>query len=188
MFFFFFSSRRRHTRLTCDWSSDVCSSDLHDVRALLRLVDQLAQFICQPTVPLAGRLGSHLHRDRQEARVVPGRVALEEGLDLLGGRGRHVGLPPKRRVHRPPDKTQSSSAAGHAPRPRWWWRRSAGLIGQAQATNPASDGLSCVPLSVSAGRKYLGPPLYSSYMSAGGGSPPAAGLGPTTASVDCGTD
>src|SRR5690242_20608165 len=24
----FFSSRRRHTRLTCDWSSDVCSSDL----------------------------------------------------------------------------------------------------------------------------------------------------------------
>src|SRR6267142_3386460 len=28
MFFFFFSSRRRHTRLTCDWSSDVCSSDL----------------------------------------------------------------------------------------------------------------------------------------------------------------
>src|SRR6266571_5998268 len=24
---FFFSSRRRHTRLTCDWSSDVCSSD-----------------------------------------------------------------------------------------------------------------------------------------------------------------
>src|SRR5713101_5595062 len=29
-FFFFFSSRRRHTRLTCDWSSDVCSSDLFD--------------------------------------------------------------------------------------------------------------------------------------------------------------
>src|SRR6266571_8228842 len=26
-FYFFFSSRRRHTRLTCDWSSDVCSSD-----------------------------------------------------------------------------------------------------------------------------------------------------------------
>src|SRR6266480_7484286 len=32
MFFFFFSSRRRHTRLTCDWSSDVCSSDLDRVR------------------------------------------------------------------------------------------------------------------------------------------------------------
>src|SRR6516164_10997609 len=28
LFFFFFSSRRRHTRWNCDWSSDVCSSDL----------------------------------------------------------------------------------------------------------------------------------------------------------------
>src|SRR6266853_861269 len=30
--FFFLSSRRRHTRFDCDWSSDVCSSDLiHDL-------------------------------------------------------------------------------------------------------------------------------------------------------------
>src|SRR5438093_12295428 len=29
---FFFSSRRRHTRLVSDWSSDVCSSDLYDIR------------------------------------------------------------------------------------------------------------------------------------------------------------
>src|SRR5687768_17770470 len=28
MSFFFFSSRRRHTRCSRDWSSDVCSSDL----------------------------------------------------------------------------------------------------------------------------------------------------------------
>src|SRR5256885_4521440 len=28
---FFFSSRRRHTRLQGDWSSDVCSSDLHSL-------------------------------------------------------------------------------------------------------------------------------------------------------------
>src|SRR5438132_7370784 len=28
MVVFFFSSRRRHTRSLCDWSSDVCSSDL----------------------------------------------------------------------------------------------------------------------------------------------------------------
>src|SRR6266571_2780228 len=45
MFFFFFSSRRRHTRLTCDWSSDVCSSDLvgrlqrNKVRHLVGWVD-----------------------------------------------------------------------------------------------------------------------------------------------------
>src|SRR6266487_5605027 len=31
--FFFFSSRRRHTRWTGDWSSDVCSSDLMLVEA-----------------------------------------------------------------------------------------------------------------------------------------------------------
>src|SRR2546422_7521296 len=29
LLFFFFSSRRRHTRCSRDWSSDVCSSDLH---------------------------------------------------------------------------------------------------------------------------------------------------------------
>src|SRR6266478_8977449 len=32
--FFFFSSRRRHTRFDCDWSSDVCSSDLDAVRVI----------------------------------------------------------------------------------------------------------------------------------------------------------
>src|SRR2546430_12282518 len=31
---FFFSSRRRHTRFDCDWSSDVCSSDLPSCRCL----------------------------------------------------------------------------------------------------------------------------------------------------------
>src|SRR2546422_4553583 len=30
--FFFFSSRRRHTRCSRDWSSDVCSSDLWSYR------------------------------------------------------------------------------------------------------------------------------------------------------------
>src|SRR6266853_808437 len=35
--FFFFSSRRRHTRFDCDWSSDVCSSDLARVFAGLRM-------------------------------------------------------------------------------------------------------------------------------------------------------
>src|SRR5699024_11718834 len=33
--YFFFSSRRRHTSSKRDWSSDVCSSDLHHVAALL---------------------------------------------------------------------------------------------------------------------------------------------------------
>src|SRR5256886_13553014 len=32
---FFFSSRRRHTRFDCDWSSDVCSSDLPSLQLQL---------------------------------------------------------------------------------------------------------------------------------------------------------
>src|SRR2546430_8847944 len=37
--FFFFSSRRRHTSFDCDWSSDVCSSDL--TIALLAAIESL---------------------------------------------------------------------------------------------------------------------------------------------------
>src|SRR6266478_9244420 len=42
MFFFFFSSRRRHTRFDCDWSSDVCSSDLE------RYDGVFAERVCVP--------------------------------------------------------------------------------------------------------------------------------------------
>src|SRR5207237_1992717 len=35
---FFFSSRRRHTRFKCDWSSDVCSSDL--LKDVMRLFNE----------------------------------------------------------------------------------------------------------------------------------------------------
>src|SRR2546422_9331568 len=38
--FFFFSSRRRHTRCSRDWSSDVCSSDLDRARSRCRCPDR----------------------------------------------------------------------------------------------------------------------------------------------------
>src|SRR5205809_3968445 len=41
LFFFFFSSRRRHTRCSRDWSSDVCSSDL--CRSLQKRLDAMAE-------------------------------------------------------------------------------------------------------------------------------------------------
>src|SRR5688572_32798485 len=44
-FWFFFSSRSRHTRFDCDWSSDVCSSDLLDLpcaRNPLRAAEEVA--------------------------------------------------------------------------------------------------------------------------------------------------
>src|SRR6266480_3389995 len=58
MLLFFFSSRRRHTRLTCDLSSDVCSSDLSArVPHALRLdLDELA--VERDSVLLHGRAES----------------------------------------------------------------------------------------------------------------------------------
>src|SRR2546430_8182730 len=46
--FFFFSSRRRHTRFDCDWSSDVCSSDLdfaNFIGALSKTLDLFRRFL-----------------------------------------------------------------------------------------------------------------------------------------------
>src|SRR5690606_41133216 len=45
---FFFSSRRRHTRFSRDWSSDVCSSDL----GLLALVVSLGALLLLALRPL----------------------------------------------------------------------------------------------------------------------------------------
>src|SRR2546430_3077751 len=63
--FFFFSSRRRHTRFDCDWSSDVCSSDLLVEAVALRAVCRLAR-------PPCGRGGCEQRR--------PGCVAGAGGL------------------------------------------------------------------------------------------------------------
>src|SRR2546422_8166173 len=43
VFFFFFSSRRRHTRCSRDWSSDVCSSDLDALAGGERATEQDAE-------------------------------------------------------------------------------------------------------------------------------------------------
>src|SRR6266581_6968040 len=40
---FFFSSRRRHTRWTGDWSSDVCSSDLLRLNPRVLLLEEPSQ-------------------------------------------------------------------------------------------------------------------------------------------------
>src|SRR6266568_6720863 len=45
---FFFSSRRRHTRWNCDWSSDVCSSDLGAlVAAAMGALGEVGLRVCQ---------------------------------------------------------------------------------------------------------------------------------------------
>src|SRR5690606_39879730 len=57
---FFFSSRRRHTRFSRDWSSDVCSSDLSVMVAIgtdKEMVSYLDQ--CSALITEEGGLTSH---------------------------------------------------------------------------------------------------------------------------------
>src|SRR5260370_4119937 len=49
-YFFFFSSRRRHTRFKCDWSSDVCSSDLYTRWNLLVRSQRRRQLQARPEI------------------------------------------------------------------------------------------------------------------------------------------
>src|SRR6266581_6693374 len=75
--FFFFSSRRRHTRWTGDWSSDVCSSDLdlNDAAFYPRLRAQLNERRA------AGGSGNHLFYVSTPASVAHPII---EGLGAAG--------------------------------------------------------------------------------------------------------
>src|SRR2546430_6121487 len=52
---FFFSSRRRHTRFDCDWSSDVCSSDLKLHREVVLLAGWGRAILLQIAHPLVAQ-------------------------------------------------------------------------------------------------------------------------------------
>src|SRR2546430_3188657 len=81
VFFFFFSSRRRHTRFDCDWSSDVCSSDLKARQTAEEDAKQECQGHCTP---------EQLQADIGDRR----KNALRELIDqsLLVQRGKDMGL------------------------------------------------------------------------------------------------
>src|SRR2546429_5318569 len=66
---FFFSSRRRHTRCSRDWSSDVCSSDLEHDRGVE---------VHEGSVPGIGNTrGLHLDTTVQQPRSEERRVGKE---------------------------------------------------------------------------------------------------------------
>src|SRR2546430_5737531 len=54
---FFFSSRRRHTRFDCDWSSDVCSSDLKDILRFHAVI--WPAMLLANGLPLPGRIAAN---------------------------------------------------------------------------------------------------------------------------------
>src|SRR5256886_12526669 len=72
----FFSSRRRHTRFDCDWSSDVCSSDLidEDVGRLVALGEHAGE---QDAVVVAVGLVAE-HGDLPALAAVPREQLLDE--------------------------------------------------------------------------------------------------------------
>src|SRR5207253_7093018 len=71
----FFSRRRRHTRCTRDWSSDVCSSDLAEQTELALLIQELE-------AAEAGYLTPATERLRRERGVLEGQNRTLEGLAL----------------------------------------------------------------------------------------------------------
>src|SRR5579862_5677783 len=87
--FFFFSSRRRHTRWNCDWSSDVCSSDLTQAFVAFRSLTDDSR-----TLELLNRYEARFERQF--------RAALTAFLNLRA----------KRRVEEPEDATSET------PKPR----------------------------------------------------------------------
>src|SRR5438876_9477254 len=84
--FFFFSSRRRHTRWTGDWSSDVCSSDLWVEHAGARLAQR---------DPLAPAPLPQLPREAVQVGAGPRvseRDVLERHAGVVGLAAHHVGV------------------------------------------------------------------------------------------------
>src|SRR5438132_3926504 len=83
VFFFFFSSRRRHTRSLCDWSSDVCSSDLFRNHLLWHLT---LMHLARGEYDVASELGRTVFE--QEPSSIPGdlhdSISLLWRLELLG--------------------------------------------------------------------------------------------------------
>src|SRR5580698_11361475 len=82
--FFFFSSRRRHTRLTCDWSSDVCSSDLY-IGHSMYLDEVLPKVVAGTWSNEDVETLTKLEGEVQEVYRAIGGADAEAGLNALAG-------------------------------------------------------------------------------------------------------
>src|SRR5256886_3432994 len=84
-YLFFFSSRRRHTRFDCDWSSDVCSSDLEafDEGKLRTGMEKALQKRPVPRAQIDEALSRVVHKvrslgDREVSSRAIGELVMEE--------------------------------------------------------------------------------------------------------------
>src|SRR5438477_1055884 len=104
---FFFSSRRRHTRLTCDWSSDVCSSDLNTICRKMKKTS---------SGKFGGRSEAHAELPAAGLLHLPADGVRDDGLraDRRLSRG---GLPGQGALH----VRSEERRVGKECRSRWWW-------------------------------------------------------------------
>src|SRR5256886_4489842 len=95
---FFFSSRRRHTRFDCDWSSDVCSSDLNMMQKDMLLALELGRQLDVP-MPTTAVTNEFLTAARgmgvadKDFAVVFAVLAKRSGERRVGEEGRSRGWP-----------------------------------------------------------------------------------------------
>src|SRR5256886_16619987 len=75
LFFFFFSSRRRHTRFDCDWSSDVCSSDLERLNLTYGLRVDFPMYFTTPVDNAFCRSLTALDQNRQPVTIDQSKLA-----------------------------------------------------------------------------------------------------------------
>src|SRR2546429_7264478 len=104
--FFFFSSRRRHTRCSRDWSSDVCSSDLVAAAELPAL-----GFEGTPAAPLRAQLQEALGAARRG--LPPGNAAASA---------------PSEQVRRAQGGKRGAESQGWGPRARRRTQRASPLV------------------------------------------------------------
>src|SRR5690606_39680082 len=83
---FFFSSRRRHTRFSRDWSSDVCSSDLWNFLLAIMVGTTVAPVVVGNTVivkpsPSTPVIAAKFMEMVAEAGFPPGVINLLTGAD-----------------------------------------------------------------------------------------------------------
>src|SRR5690606_40304279 len=85
---FFFSSRRRHTRFSRDWSSDVCSSDLgiFDYDQKVERLEEVTRELEDPNVWNDPERAQSLGKERSSLeQVVNTLQRLAQGLDDVEG-------------------------------------------------------------------------------------------------------
>src|SRR5690606_40621578 len=90
---YFFSSRRRHTRFSRDWSSDVCSSDLMIVPSHLHSAMSIAvRGCCWMITPLMIELTCQwLQSGQADQMLLNQRKVLRQRGELLRSEERRVG-------------------------------------------------------------------------------------------------